>query len=190
MKLNQQSKKVVIERTVTKHETMEVISSSVHQISEQKVAKSSSEKQEKVSEILSKQQHHSSQKLVTNSSKSEHHSCQKVVSNTSKSEQEQHVIAKTKSEIPSNSEIEKQIDDFVSSTSEEEAKALLEQISASNSKFSIFYFAYYNNNSRKKNWVHQSMYLCFQKSNKYFSKSGTFMSKSDYRWRYKIFELI
>lgn len=121
--MNQQkSKHVTIERTVTKHETMEVVSSSsvqVHQVSEklQKVAKSSSEKHETVTEI-------SSNKKVTNT--------------TSKSEQ-QHHVSKTRSEIPSDSTIEEQIDNFVKSTTEEEAKALLEQISASHSAF-IFHF--------------------------------------------------
>ena len=119
--MNQQkSKHVIIERTVTKHETMEVVSSSSSvQVSEklQKVAKSSSDKHESLTEI-------SSNKKVTNT--------------TSKSEQ-QHFVSKTRSEIPSDSTIEEQIDDFVKSTTEEEAKALLEQISASHSAF-IFHF--------------------------------------------------
>ena len=121
--MNQQkSKHVVIERTVTKHETMEVVSSSSSsvQVSEklQKVAKSSSEKHESLMTEIS------SNKKVTNT--------------TSKSEQ-QHFVSKTRSEMPSDSTIEEQIDDFVKSTTEEEAKALLEQISASHSAF-IFHF--------------------------------------------------
>ena len=120
MNQQQKSKQVIIERTVTKHETMEVVSSSsssVQVTSEklQKVAKSSSEKHEKLTEI-------SSNKKVTNT--------------TSKSE---HFVSKTRSEIPSDATIEEQINDFVKSTTEEEAKALLEQISASHSVF-IFHF--------------------------------------------------
>ena len=114
--MNQQkSKHVIIEqRTVTKHETMEVVSSSTSSVqvsSEklQKVAKSSSEKHESLTEI-------SSNKKVTNT--------------TSKAEQ--HFVS-------SDSTIEEQINDFVKSTTEEEAKALLEQISASHSVF-IFHF--------------------------------------------------
>merc|ERR1719458_1026776 len=110
--MNQQkSKQVIIEkRTVTKHETMEVVSSSSSSVqvsSEkfQKVAKSSSEKHENLTEI-------SSNKKVTNT--------------TSKSE---HFVSKTRSEIPSDATIEEQINDFVKSTTEEEAKTLLEQIS-------------------------------------------------------------
>ena len=124
--MNQQkSKHVVIERTVTKHETMEVISSSSSvQVSEklQKVAKSSSEKHESLTEI-------SSNKKVTNT--------------TSKSEQ-QHFVSKTRSEIPSDSTIEEQIDDFVKSTTEEEAKALLEQISQISASHSAFIFHFVN----------------------------------------------
>ena len=125
--MNQQkSKHVIIEqRTVTKHETMEVVSSSSSsvQVSSEKLqkvtksVKSSSEKHESLTEI-------SSNKKVTNT--------------TSKSEQ-QHFVSKTRSEIHSDSTIEDQIDDFVKSTTEEEAKALLEQISASHSVF-IFHF--------------------------------------------------
>ena len=113
--MNQQkSKQVIIERTVTKHETMEVVSSSSSSVqvsSEkfQKVAKSSSEKHESLMTEIS------SNKKVTNT--------------TSKSEHQQHFVSKTRSEIPSDSTIEEQIDDFVKSTTEEEAKALLEQIS-------------------------------------------------------------
>ena len=123
MNQQQKSKHVIIERTVTKHETMEVVSSSSSSVqvsSEklQKVAKSSSEKHENLTEI-------SSNKKVTNT--------------TSKSEHQQHFVSKTRSEIPSDSTIEEQIDDFVKSTTEEEAKALLEQISASHSVF-IFHF--------------------------------------------------
>ena len=125
--MNQQkSKHVVIERTVTKHETMEVVSSSSSsvQVSEklEKVAKSSSEKHESLTEI-------SSNKKVTNT--------------TSKSEQ-QHFVSKTRSEIPSDSTIEEQIDDFVKSTTEEEAKALLEQISQISASHSAFIFHFVN----------------------------------------------
>ena len=126
--MNQQkSKQVIIERTVTKHETMEVVSSSSSssvQVSSEKLqkvaksAKSSSEKHENLMTEIS------SNKKVTNT--------------TSKSEQ-QHFVSKTRSEIHSDSTIEDQIDDFVKSTTEEEAKALLEQISASHSVF-IFHF--------------------------------------------------
>ena len=99
---NKQSKQIIVERTVTHHETMEVISSSVHQISQQhqKVTKTSSEKHQKVTKTSSEQQQH---------------------------------VSKSRSDIPPDTEIEKQIDDFVKSTTEEEAKALLEQISASQS---------------------------------------------------------
>ena len=113
--MNQQkSKHVIIEqRTVTKHETMEVVSSSSSsvQVSSEKLqkvtksVKSSSEKHESLTEI-------SSNKKVTNT--------------TSKSER---FVSKTRSEIPSDATIEEQINDFVKSTTEEEAKALLEQIS-------------------------------------------------------------
>ena len=104
------NKQIIIERTVTKHETMEVISSSVHQMTElrdpQKVTKTSSEKHQTVTKTSSEQQH----------------------------------LSKTTTEIPSDAEIDKQISDFVQSTTEEEAKTLLEQISNSHSMlyFSIF----------------------------------------------------
>ena len=128
--MNQQkSKQVIIERTVTKHETMEVVSSSssssVQVTSEklQKNAKSSSEKHESFTEI-------SSNKKVTNT--------------TSKSEHQQHFVSKTRSEIHSDSTIEEQIDDFVKSTTEEEAKTLLEQISQISASHSAFIFHFVN----------------------------------------------
>ena len=108
---NKPSKQIIVERTVTHHETMEVISSSVHQISQQhqKVTKTSSEKHQKVTKISSEQRQH---------------------------------VSKSEYEIPPDAEIEKQIDDFVKSTTEEEAKALLEQISASQSVLFFLFFAF------------------------------------------------
>merc|ERR1711971_309641 len=91
--------------------TMEVVSSSSSsssvQVSSEKLqknAKSSSEKHESLMTEIS------SNKKVTNT--------------TSKSEHQQHFVSKT-----SDSTIEEQINDFVKSTTEEEAKTLLEQIS-------------------------------------------------------------
>ena len=128
--MNQEkSKHVIVEHTVTKHETMEVVSSSSSSVqvsSEklQKVAKSSSEKHESLMTEIS------SNKKVTNT--------------TSKSEHQQHFVSKTRSEIPSDSTIEEQIDDFVKSTTEEEAKTLLEQISQISASHSAFIFHFVN----------------------------------------------
>ena len=108
------NKQIIIERTVTKHETMEVISSSVHQMTEergfqQNVTKKSSEKYQTVTKTSSEQQQH---------------------------------LSKTTTEIPTDAEIEKQISDFVQSTTEEEAKTLLEQISTSHSVLFFHFFLF------------------------------------------------
>ena len=125
---NKQSKQIIVERTVTHHETMEVISSSVHQISQQhqKVTKTSSEKHQKVTKTSSEQQQH---------------------------------VSKSEYEIPPDAEIEKQIDDFVKSTTEEEAKALLEQISASQSVLFFLLFCLYE--KKRNSEVSNNLDLCW-----------------------------